>query len=459
MDGHNARDLPLLDRNAPAQSSFASNRSMVSLVRDRPSCCTVLYAFTVWAVYQFIVSITFIFTWIVQQLVVLFLRPCGGRSLTFVLRLWAPLMSSLCAWFVTTNTCEPCYGAEIGDVESFDDFLQHRSASRRKNIRRNLKAAEADFQRLGIEVSYHPAGTWRLTSEMRTVIWEQCRRHDAKAYGYSDILNCGKPVSPRIMYLGEIFLILAFPCDIQVFRCQGAVISINTQVRVGDTYWNPNYATVEEYSRCGIYAWSSRYQLSEAIRLRLRTLNVMPSMRSAKGALGLRALSRCALLRAAWSCARRAPREVSTQEQMSDADRSPQPAQQGKGGKRAARKKAAAAAAENAGDKAVGAREREESSETGTTCSGTHGTWKSSDASDAAPETVHDHVIITSIVDAKANDIPKGGKRAARKKAAKEAAEAATSASVPVGSAPKPFETAESDLFVPNAQSSEFNPV
>merc|ERR1712048_1026912 len=90
---------------------------------------------------------------------------------------------------------------------------------------------------------------------------------------------------------------------------ENRMISFNTQVRVGGMYYNPNYATVEEYARVGIYAWCGRYQVKEAIRLRMRMLNVNPSMRSAKGALGLRPLRRCAVFATVWSCIRRQPRQ------------------------------------------------------------------------------------------------------------------------------------------------------
>lgn len=399
---------------------------MVSLRREKPRCCTILFAFTFWAVWQLIVTVTFLLVWVVQQTVVLLPRCCGGAVLTFVLRITAPLMSVLTCSFVTTNTCEPCYGAEVGQIESFDDFLQRLSASRRKNIRRNLKKADEELQRHGIQVSYHVAGTWRLTAEHRGVIWEQCKRHDARGYGYSDILNCGKPVPPRIMYMGEIVLILAFPCDIQVFRDRnGAMVSLNTQVRIGSTLWNPNYATVEEYSRVGIYPVSSRYQLKEAIRLRLRILNVMPSMRSAKGALGLRPLRRCSIFCAVWRCGcRREPRPEVTESPVVDEEpRQPQ------GGKRAARKKAAAVAA-SAGSGATSDGPRTESTRSSdATALTTFGPSTEVDP-DMQQEAKPNHVEITVQAQngAKGNGVshpaPKGGKKAARKKAAAAAAAA-----------------------------------
>merc|ERR1712194_38840 len=74
-------------------------------------------------------------------------------------------------------------------------------------------------------------------------------------------------------------------------------------------FYNPNYATIEEYARIGIYAWCGRYHVMETIRLQMRMLNVNPSMRSAKSTLGYRPLKLCAIIGACWSCARRQPRQ------------------------------------------------------------------------------------------------------------------------------------------------------
>merc|ERR1719265_185687 len=80
----------------------------------------------------------------------------------------------------------------------------------------------------------------------------------------------------------------------------------------------------------------------EAIRLRCGFLNVMPSMRSAKGKLGLRELDRFQLVCACWALSRR---EALVAEVHPVTDREEAPAVP-KGRKRAAAEAAANAAAE-----------------------------------------------------------------------------------------------------------------
>lgn len=387
-------ESPFLEEQQQAASSFRSTGSMISIVRERTTCRRVLFTIFVWFFFQLGVTVSFLVIFTLQQLLLLPCRPCRGRPLAFMQRLTAPILACLAYTFVTTNTCESCYGANVNELQSFDAFLQKScSASRRKNIKRNLKAADEEMRRQGIEVSNHSAGTWRISRELRNVIWDQCRRHEARAFGYSDILNCSQPTPSLIMYVGELVLMLAFPSDIQLFRSSdGTLISLNTTVHIGNTLWNPNYATTEQFSRCGIYPWTSRYQLKEAIRLRCEMLNVMPSMRSAKGRLGLRELPRGRLLRASWAgglccCSRREPRPATVEEpiELPPADIADEAPRVPKGRKRAARKRVAAEAAAKAATE---------------------------EPTQLPPAAIADE----------APSVPKGGKRAARKRAAAEAA-------------------------------------
>lgn len=148
------------------------------------------------------------------------------------------------------------------------------------------------------------------------------------------------------MYAGELFLLFAFPCDIQIFRLpDGKMVSINTRVHVGNIYFNPNYACLEEYSQLGIYIWSHWHILHEAIRLRCNVVNFMASMRAAKKAIGCRSLGLASMVGACCSPTN-TPQEKSMEESsLGDDSKKPAAREACTGGKRAARKKAAAAAA------------------------------------------------------------------------------------------------------------------
>merc|ERR1712224_186526 len=120
---------------------------MRSLDRERPTCRRILFAVFIWSLWQLLITCIVFVAFFMQQLVLLPFRPCGGRSLKFMQQLTAPVMALWTCIFVTTSTGEPCYGANIAHVESFDGFVQKLSAARRKNIKRNLKTADEEMRR------------------------------------------------------------------------------------------------------------------------------------------------------------------------------------------------------------------------------------------------------------------------------------------------------------------------
>lgn len=291
-------------------SAASSSGSSTSVLReDDPSCATVLWAFLVHLPILVLLSLAIFCTWFAQQLMVLPFRLCGGRPLVYVLHLFAPFMLCLMLSYVSIMHGESCYGRETQAFNTFDDFLQKLTASRRKNIKRNCAAGMKELHSCGIEVSFFPAGSWRLTPELCALMWHQNARCGERAYGYADIANCWKPVPSAFMFFGGMLVLLALPCDIQLFRTRSQeLVSLNTRVHIGNVYLNPNYATVEAYAQKGIYQWATMDIMQEGIRLRASIVNFLPCMRSAKKALGLRSLGLADSLDASvsWS---RSPRQ------------------------------------------------------------------------------------------------------------------------------------------------------
>mmetsp|Transcript_39744 Transcript_39744/g.84972 ORF Transcript_39744/g.84972 Transcript_39744/m.84972 type:complete len:650 (+) Transcript_39744:2521-4470(+) len=326
-------------------SSVATDDSMRTLSAPRrPSCKRVLFAWLVFVPYMLILSILFFAFLIVQQVIALPFRLCGGRPLTFVLRLTGPILGSLCCLFVSVNSGEPCYGRDLRRFRTIDDFLLANSASRRKNIKRNLKKATETLRAKGIQASYHQAGTWSITREMRELLWEQCKGHFAPIYGYPAIVSCYKPMPPWMVYYVELILFLAFANDIQLFHDRNnRLVCMNTRVLIGTMYVNPSYASHPDHGRDGLYSFSNRHMVREALRLRADILNVLPSMRSAKGQLGLRPLNNRAICCCSMNPFHRTP--VSPNIEADEEPAAPHvPPPVALGGKRAARKAARKAA-------------------------------------------------------------------------------------------------------------------
>lgn len=255
-------------------------------------------------------------------------------------------MASVTFPYCANNYGQSCFGREVGEFESMDDFLETVSASKRKNIRRNQRAAQKEMDKHGIVVTMHPAGTWRFTTEFFALIGHQGSRHQEKFHGYPNVVHCNQPVSPFLVMFTEFLFILVFACDLQVFRTkEGKLISFNTRVHVGNCYFNPNYGCYEEYSKYGIYAWTNWDTMAEAIRLRATVANFMPSMKEAKNKLGLRKLRFLAIQAACFSLTSAVALKKPTKEQEQAASEEAAKGKEPKGGKRAARKKAAAEAA------------------------------------------------------------------------------------------------------------------
>jgi len=262
-----------------------------------------------------ITSIAFFAALVVQQSLALPFRICAGLPLTFVLRVTAPVVSVLCCLFLMVNSGEPCYGRDLSRFDSMDDFLQACSASKRKNIKRNLKKAQDTLRTKGIQASYHLAGTWRCTREIRTLLWDQCKGHDGFTCGSPAIVTGNRPVPPAFVYFVEMVFFAAFPNDIQILRDrEGRLISINTRTHIRNMYCNPTYACRHEHAKDGIYSYSNRHSLTESFRVQASVVNVMPSMRSAKGSLGLRPLHMGAIAAAGLSFACKAPRSPKVEE-------------------------------------------------------------------------------------------------------------------------------------------------
>jgi hypothetical protein len=269
-------------RTELSSNASSSEKSYYNSV-EGPSYGTIVFSFLCFAPFQLVSSLFYWSIFICQQIILLPFRVCGGAPLAFMLRLWGPLMASVTFPYCANNYGQSCFGREVGEFESIDDFLETVSASKRKNIRRNQRAAQKEMDKHGIVVTMHPAGTWRFTTEFFALIGHQGSRHQEKFHGYPNVVHCNQPVSPFLVMFTEFLFILVFACDLQVFRTkEGKLISFNTRVHVGNCYFNPNYGCYEEYSKYGIYAWTNWDTMAEAIRLRATVANFMPSMKEAK---------------------------------------------------------------------------------------------------------------------------------------------------------------------------------
>lgn len=337
-------------RGGPEMSDVDTAVTAFVPARDEnPGLCQIIFSFALYLPLQVFAITSFGIVVLLHQLLILPFRIRGGRPLTQLLKFFGPLMSCLVYTFIAINFGEPCYGRDMDTLVSHDDFLKTCSASKRKNIRRNYKAATKELQKREIQATLYPAGTWRITYEILSLVWHQCNRHTERAYGFADITHCWRPVSSPMVLIGELLFLLVFPCDIQLFRTKdGKLVSLNSRVHIGNVYMNPNYAAREDHSQIGIYCSVNWDIVQEAIRLRATVLNVMPSMRAAKKALGLRSLPFFDTLLASLTFTNE-PQESMNEERATTqtvSQRNP------KGGKRAARKKAAvqSTAGKNAGE-------------------------------------------------------------------------------------------------------------
>lgn len=334
-----ARDGSLATSGEIASNEVESTRE--SDEEERADFEKVAFAIACYLPVQLLISVMYVLAFMLQQLMVLPFRACGGRPLVIVLDLFSPIMSCLTFAFVSTNHGENCYGRVVETFRTPNDFLKSCSAIKRKNIRRNQGAAAKKLEENNTEVTYFPAGTWQLTYEIRALIWHQCQRHAERAHSYADVINCFQPVCAKGMFIGELFLLLSFPCDIQLFRAPDKkLVSLNTRCHVGNAYFNPNYACLEEYSQMGIFAWSHWHAINESIRLSAAVVNFMPSMRAAKFSIGLRPLPLGTLISACLTCTAE-PREAMMEEQGAGTSAKTLSREPLAGGRRSARKIAA----------------------------------------------------------------------------------------------------------------------
>merc|ERR1719158_439054 len=160
-----------------------------------------LVFFAIWTPLQLLSGAVFVLAFLILQTCVLPFRLFGGTLLAEVLALASSAMYSIVSLVVMIDVCEPCYGRDMrratgntdsdhagsGRFDSFDHFLHNCSPSRRKNIKRNLKKAGEELEKNGIEVVYKSAGSWRITRELRTLIWDHAhRRHSRNTAAVTD---------------------------------------------------------------------------------------------------------------------------------------------------------------------------------------------------------------------------------------------------------------------------------